>query len=420
MLAVLSLLFFFISATTFSTLGRVLYAMALELKWSQSVIGTCYAILGLSCGLSSPLPALLLRRFGSCAVLTGGALVLAAGFLAAALSHALPVFMAATALLGTGFTLTANIPGVYLLAGWFPRNTARIMGAYFMAGALGAVAGPPLINALVEAAGWRLHWVLMALIAAVLAVLCALIVRDTSCMGIRPAEAPAAQTPGTPPHSPPDTPDSLLSWEPRAALLTGQFLGLALLMLLVQTTLTTVHGLLVGHLAHLGATAAFGSIVMSLLGAADAGAKGAGGSLCARLGAQRVMVAGVLVMGLSLGLLPFAGAAPVACAFAVVLGAAGGVTWLALHLLLLQYFGRAVAAQMVSAATLITTAAAAGPVAAGLTADLTGSFMPFFYCAGAILLIATLPAALLRPPRAAPSAMAVRPQERFSEAQAPR
>jgi MFS family permease len=101
----------------------------------------------------------------------------------------------------------------------------------------------------------------------------------------------------------------------------------------------------------------------------------------------------------------------VACAFAVVLGAAGGVTWLALHLLLLQYFGRALAAEMVSAATLITTAAAAGPIAAGLTADLTGSFVPFFYGVGAVLLAAALPGAKLRPPRPATSALPARIEE---------
>jgi hypothetical protein len=62
----------------------------------------------------------------------------------------------------------------------------------------------------------------------------------------------------------------------------------------------------------------------------------------ARLGAQRVMIASAL----ALALLPFAGSAPVACAFGVLLGAAGGATWPALYLLLLECFGRAIATQM--------------------------------------------------------------------------
>jgi hypothetical protein len=65
----------------------------------------------------------------------------------------------------------------------------------------------------------------------------------------------------------------------------------------------------------------------------------------------------------------------------------------------LEYFGRAVAADMVSSATLVTTAAAVGPVAAGWSADVTGSFLPFFYAMSAILLATSLVCATLRPPR---------------------
>jgi MFS family permease len=396
-LAVASLLFFFITAATFSSLGGVLYVMSSELRWSQSAIGTCYAILGLTCGLSSPLPAFLMRRLGTCATMTAGAGVLAAGFLLATLAHGLPVLMVATGLLGLGFTLTANIPGVYLLASWFPGSTPRVMGAYFMAGGMGAVAGPPLINALVQAAGWRVHWLLMTLIAAGLAVLSGLIVRDRA-----PRDAGTADT-----RTGDGVPDAAGVWSPRAALLTRQFLIVALTMLVVQTVLTTVHGMIVTHLAGLGASTAFGSLVMSILGATDALAKGAAGPLCARVGAQRMALAGILALAVSLGLLPFAASPLVACAFGVLLGAAGGATWLALHLLLLEYFGRALAAEMVSSATLITTAAVVGPVAAGRTADVTGSFLPFFYMMAAVLLANLVLGATLRPPRpAATSAMA--------------
>jgi MFS family permease len=322
--------------------------------------------------------------------MAGGAAVLAAGFLLATLGTAVPVFMCATGLLGLGFTLTANIPGVYLLAGWFPRSTARVMGAYFMAGGLGGVFGPPLINGLVQAHGWRVHWLLMTLIAAGLALLASLIIRESgrriSAEMPPPADGVRIETPAG-------------QWPARAALLTRQFILVALTMLIVQTTLTTVHGMIVTHLAKLGASTAFGSLVMSVLGATDSLAKGAAGPLCARLGTQRMLLAGLLTLAFSLALLPFAASSEAACTFGIVFGAAGGVAWLALNLLLLEYFGRAVAAEVVSSATLITTAAVVGPIAAGKTADVTGSFLPFFYVMAGLLLACTLLCATLRAPR---------------------
>jgi MFS family permease len=403
-LGVVSLLFFFITATTFSSLGGVLYVISTELHWSQSAIGTCYSVLCLACGLSSPLPAVLMPRIGTRATMTCGAGVLVAGFLLAARASGLADFMAATGLMGLGFTLTANIPSVYLLATWFPGNAARIIGFYFMVGGLGGVFGPVLINALVQAGGWRSHWLLMTLIAAGLTVLTGLVVKDgaatRSAAGVPPAEVsplPTATRPGS-------------DWTPREALLTRQFILIALSMLVVQTVVTTVHGMIVTHLARLGATAAFGQMVMSILGLTDSIAKGVAGGICARIGARRMLLAGLAMLCAAVVLLSYAASPVLACLFALVLGTGWGAAWLSLHLLLLEYFGRSLAAQMLSTATLITTVAVVGPIAAGRIADLTGTFVPFFYALAAVMLINAAFCLTLRPPVRVPSAALAVPE----------
>src|SRR5258708_22411882 len=58
-----SLAFFFLNLSTFTSLGVVLYTMVAELHWTMTAAGFSFSVLGLACGLSSPLPAVCLKRF---------------------------------------------------------------------------------------------------------------------------------------------------------------------------------------------------------------------------------------------------------------------------------------------------------------------------------------------------------------------
>jgi MFS family permease len=187
-------------------------------------------------------------------------------------------------------------------------------------------------------------------------------------------------------------------WTARAAMLTRQFMIVALAMLVIQTVVTTVHGLIVAHLAKLGLSTAFGALVMSLLGLSDSVAKGAAGTMSTRIGPRQLLIGGLLMLSAAAVLLALADSPVIACAFAVILGAGWGTSWLGATLLLLEYFGAGIAAETVSTATLITTAALAGPVVAGRIADVTGTFVPFFYAFAGIMLIMALACTTLRAP----------------------
>jgi cyanate permease len=67
--------------------------------------------------------------------------------------------------------------------------------------------------------------------------------------------------------------------------------------------------------------------------------------------------------------------------------------------LLLRYFGSAIAGDMVAMATMATTFAVVGPLVAGWSADNTGSFIPvFLVLAGLLALSVVITALFLRPP----------------------
>ena len=63
-LVAVSLIFFFLNGATFASLGVVLFSMIKDLHWSQTAAGVSFSLLGIACGVASPLPALLLKRIG--------------------------------------------------------------------------------------------------------------------------------------------------------------------------------------------------------------------------------------------------------------------------------------------------------------------------------------------------------------------
>ncbi len=133
-----------------------------ELQWSWAEAGTGFSLLGVLCGITSTIPAWLIRHYGVRACLVTGSLVMAASFLCLARTDGLVLYFAGCSLAGLGFTLLATVPGTYLLARVFARPSFAF-GLYFTIGGLGGVAGP-LIYILVAGIshGWRDYWLVAA------------------------------------------------------------------------------------------------------------------------------------------------------------------------------------------------------------------------------------------------------------------
>ena len=393
MVATAAALFFcFATAATFTSLGVVLFTMVTELHWSQAAAGVSFSLLGLTCGLSSPLPAIMMKWIGTRWTIVSGGAVLSAAFALAAASQHQWQFFIATGLMGIGFTLCANVPGIYLIATWFPATSARMIGFYFMAGAAGGIFGPPVVEAVVELTGsWRANWLVMSITAAVIGTFSAFAIRDVVRVE-RIEDVTGARAAGGTPHP------GEGGWTSRQAVLTRQFVIIALAMLVIQAGVTTVHSALVTHLAKLGATRAFGAFAMSIIALTGTLTKGAAGTLSDYLSPRLLLLAGTALQCLALLCLGAADTHLVACIFAVVFGAGWGASWLSCHVLLLKYFGTNAAAGVVATATLITTAATLGPLFAGMMADATGSFTPIFYVFAALLAVVVAAVSLMKPP----------------------
>jgi MFS family permease len=384
--------FFFVTATTFTSLGYVLYTMVAELGWSQAAAGFSFSLLGLACGLGSPLPPILMKAVGTRLTMFAGCLVLASGFFIASMIQDLGFFFVATALMGVGFSLVAPAPAVYLIATWFPKTSARMMGYYFMVGSSGGIAGPLIVGTIVGMTGsWRLHWAAMAIMALVLGLLCLIGIRDA--VKVESVEQVTGARSGKV-----ETGES--EWTVREALLSPSFIVLAFAMMVVQTVVTTAHSALVAHVATLGAGPTPGAVAMSLLAFAGTVAKGVTGALSERVDPKQLLVGGLALQSGAVAMLYGASSVPMAYVASVLFGVGWGLAWLSAHVLLLRYFGAAIAGEMTAMATMATTFAVLGPIIAGRVADTTGSFGPALLGFSALLGVTTLfTALLLRAPR---------------------
>jgi MFS family permease len=381
-----SLMFFFVTGATFTSMGVVLYSMIGDMHWSQAAGGTAFSILGLSCCLSSPLPALLMRLIGTRWTLMCGAALLAAGFFCAYATHTLSVFYLGTALMGIGFSLSANIPGVYLLASWFPERAARIIGFYLMFGAFGGVVAPPAVAKIVELSGtWRTSWLVMTVLAACAGLLCLACVRDRSDQPAGSAKSARLTD---------------QDWPLRAAFRTPQFILIAAAMVLTTACQTTVNSAAVNHLANLGNSAALAAFMLSVQALTATLAKGAAGAISEHFSIKLLLVIGLVAECCGMVILAHAGGTASDYGFALAFGLGWGTAYLAVTVLTINYFGPNTGSALLSTVWLLTGLATAGPALAGWVADRTGTYAAVFTWMGLILLPVAAGIFLMRAPRA--------------------
>jgi OFA family oxalate/formate antiporter-like MFS transporter len=388
-LAILSLLFFLIIAGTFTSLGVVLPDMVSGLGWDWAGAGLGFTLLGVSCGLASYAPTLLIRRIGVRATLLLGGVVAATGFACLHWTRGLDLYWAGTILAGVGFALVATIPGTYVLARVF-HNRSMAFGLYFTAGGLGGVAGPWLYLAVKGWSGdWRAYWLVLAVAVTLIAALASVIVATDDV-----APEPATSEAGA-------VFKAARDWRVRDALAAPQFWIITAAYTVYLLCETTVNGLSVAHLTERGVAPTVAAGMLSLQALLNAGARGFGGAIGERVDPRKLVIFALAAVAVGIGALAMARGTPLMLTYALGVGVGYGLSNLAATVLLLNYFGRERNLELFSIMCLVSTLAAAGPWIAGLARDRLGGFEHAFWLFAAMAVVVLLAVALMRPPRLA-------------------
>lgn len=390
----LSLLYFLVSAGTFSSLGVALPAMVSELKWTWTGAGLGYTLLGLACGLSSFAPAMAIRRLGVGPSLGLGVILLVVGFASLALTRSLELYLGAEILIGIGFSLTTTIPGVHVLAGLFERRSTAV-GAYLTIGGLGQVAGPLFYVAIQGAhQGWRPYWWAFSVAAAVIGALASVAASGRSA-------APSERKMDSPPEQvgPGQFIEGLQDWTVRRALGTIQFyliVGAYTTYLLVNTT---AHGFAVEHLRERGVSSGLAAGMLSLQALVGACISVVGGVLGERISAKALMLVALTSLAVGMTALAAARGLELMGVYALGVGIGYGLSYLAATMLLLNYFGRAPNLELYSMMSLISTSAAIGPAFGGWARDTLGSFSGVFLLCAMATVVMLVGTAFMQPPK---------------------
>ena len=385
-LAALSLLFFIITAATFTSLGVILPAMVTELKWSWADAGLGFTLLSVACGLASYAPTVAIRRFGVRSTLFAGAAVLTAGMVCLYIAQTVGIYLIGATLAGVGFALAATIPGTFVLARSFERP-ATAFGVYFTIGGLGGAAGPLLAKLGVEHA-WRDYWLAMAGAIIVLGALAAFSIDPRLDEDARHADA-----------APDPAPVSARDWTVGEALRTPQFWMIVAAYTAYLLLGVTVNYSSVAHLTEQGVAAGVAAAMLSLDNLLNALARSAGGVLSEWLQPKRLVVAALALMVIGTGALAVAHDLPMMLVYAVCVGVGYGLSYTATALLLLNSFGRRRNLELFSIMCLISTVAAIGPVVGGATRDSLGSFGPSLWLFAGVAAVVMIAIALMRPPK---------------------
>ena len=151
--------------------------MISDMGWSRGEIMVGAMALMLLFGLSAPLNAWMIRRFGSRVTLaTGGIVVVIASTLMGFLGHIYSMFIILSLFIGLGAAFASMIPCQMVIISWFSRRRAMAMGLVLGGGAIGGFLAPQLISTVIQSVdgNWRIGWFIVAL-ASVAAIVTALI-----------------------------------------------------------------------------------------------------------------------------------------------------------------------------------------------------------------------------------------------------
>lgn len=376
-LGALCLLFFILNACTFNGLGVILPYMVEDLGWTWGTAGIGFTLLGMACGLSGLVPALLIRKFGVSRTMLVGGSVLFSGFACLALTNSASTYFLGTILLGIGFAICGQVPAVNVISHSFKKHSTA-MGIYFTVGGLGSVAGPLIAYATQEFThDWRYFWGGAAVAAVLLSMFTSTVTANRWNNKDAGRKQQVAETSG--------------GWTVGAAMRTPQYyviVGAYTALLLISTT---VHGFAVQHLSDSGLGMGAAATMMSALALISAAA-----SAIAGVAGEKMMPRNLSILSMAaavVGVLALMGGANVAAIMIATIGLGVGIgfSYVSVAMLLLDVFGKRPNLELYSTMSLISTSAAIGPALGGFVRDRLGSFsLVFLACAliGAVFLVA--------------------------------
>ena len=373
--------------------GAFLLDMANSTGWSRASLSLAAAIGLLVYGFTGPAAGSLMLRIGSRKVATAALLITAAALaVTSVVQEEWQLTLTFGLLSGIGTGLIASVLGATVANRWFVRHRGVVIGIFGAASSAGQLIFYPLLTAMVEGSGWRGAALTLAILAALLSIPIALLLRDDPAdLALKPLGESATDRP---------VQRTFEEGTMRRALRTPTFWLLAGTFFVCGFSSNGVVGQhFIAHAVDHGFTPGVAAEALALMGIFNFFGTIASGWLTDRIDPRKLLFVYYLFRGVSLLTLPAIHDSLGIVAFAVLFGIDYIATVPPTIALTADTFGRrnvGVVYGWVFAAHMVGAAVAAW--GAGIIRDTQGSYTIAFISAALLAGLASLAALMIRRP----------------------
>lgn len=195
-----------ISAGTVGAPGVFIVPLQREFGWSAAEISSALSIRLILFGLMAPFAAALLNRYGLRNVTLAAQLVVASGLVASLfMTQVWQLVLLWGVVVGIGTGMTALVLGATIATRWFVARRGLVVGILTASVATGQLLFLPILAAITERLGWRIALALVCMMLGVAAFAVLMVMRDRpSDVGLRPFGAEGTEPlPAPPPNTAP-------------------------------------------------------------------------------------------------------------------------------------------------------------------------------------------------------------------------
>jgi sugar phosphate permease len=168
-----------VTAAAMSTPGVLIVPLENEFGWNNEQISSALAIRLMLFGLFGPFAAAFMNRYGVRAVMVSAVILISTGFLASlAMRQVWQLVLLWGIVVGVGTGLTAMVLAVTVATRWFNARRGLVMGIFAASNATGQLVFLPLIAQLATSYGWRMALVFVCCMLAVAGLVALMLMRD--------------------------------------------------------------------------------------------------------------------------------------------------------------------------------------------------------------------------------------------------
>jgi MFS family permease len=177
-----------IAAGTVGAPGVFIVPLQKEFGWTTAEISSALSIRFILFGLMAPFAAALLNRYGLRNVTLSSLLVVASGLVASLfMTQVWQLVLLWGVVIGLGTGMTALVLGATIAARWFSARRGLVVGILTASVATGQLVFLPLLASLTESLGWRMALGLVCVMLGIAALAVLLVMRDRpGDLGLRP------------------------------------------------------------------------------------------------------------------------------------------------------------------------------------------------------------------------------------------